>query len=135
MTEGRQMKHCVATYVSSCARGHCSIWTMEVESMDGVTRAVTIEVRNSARMICQVRGKANPTDRKRTADHSAMGGSRRAADCELLVNAQTTYDQKSNLSRFVVVRVAFGSASTTKGSELSSSLCLTSTEVVGIVLC
>jgi hypothetical protein len=53
------MKHCVATYASSCARGHCSIWTMEVESMDGITKAVTIEVRNSALLICQVRGKAN----------------------------------------------------------------------------
>lgn len=58
-TEGRQMKHCVATYAASCARGHCSIWTMEVESQMGVSKAVTIEVRNSARLICQVRGKAN----------------------------------------------------------------------------
>ncbi|MCA9265872.1 MAG: PcfJ domain-containing protein, partial [Planctomycetales bacterium] len=59
MTEGRQMKHCVATYASSCARGHCSIWTMEVESIEGFAKVVTIEVRNNSRLICQVRGKAN----------------------------------------------------------------------------
>lgn len=59
VTEGRQMRHCVATYASSCARGHCSIWTMEVESYDGVSKAVTIEVRNNSRQICQIRGKAN----------------------------------------------------------------------------
>ena len=67
VTEGRQMRHCVATYASSCARGQCSIWTMEVESLEGITKAVTIEVRNSARLICQVRGKANrlPTEKER----------------------------------------------------------------------
>ncbi len=59
VTEGRQMRHCVATYASSCARGHCSIWTMEVESYEGVSKAVTIEVRNNSRQICQIRGKAN----------------------------------------------------------------------------
>ncbi|MCA9128590.1 MAG: PcfJ domain-containing protein [Planctomycetales bacterium] len=67
MSEGRQMKHCVATYASSCARGHCSIWTMEIQSCEGFTKAVTIEVRNNARLICQVRGKANrlPTEKER----------------------------------------------------------------------
>ncbi len=59
VSEGRQLKHCVATYASSCARGHCSIWTMEVESFEGIHKAVTIEVRNGARVICQIRGKAN----------------------------------------------------------------------------
>lgn len=65
--EGRQMKHCVASYASSCARGHCSIWTMEVESKEGITKTVTIEVRNATRQICQVRGKANrlPTEKER----------------------------------------------------------------------
>lgn len=32
------MKHCVATYASCCARGHCSIWTMEIESFDGTAK-------------------------------------------------------------------------------------------------
>ncbi|MEM8667218.1 MAG: PcfJ domain-containing protein [Planctomycetota bacterium] len=66
-TEGRQMRHCVATYASSCARGHCSIWTLEVESHEGVAKGLTLEVRNKTRLICQVRGKANrlPTEKER----------------------------------------------------------------------
>ncbi len=67
MTEGRRLKHCVATYAASCARGRCSIWTMEVETFGGIDKTVTIEVRTSARMICQVRGKANrlPSEKER----------------------------------------------------------------------
>lgn len=59
MTEGRQLRHCVATYVSSCARGRCSIWTMEVESLAGRSKLLTIEVLKGVQLICQVRGKAN----------------------------------------------------------------------------
>ncbi len=67
VAEGRKLKHCVASYASSCARGHCSIWTMEIESYDGVTKALTIEIRNNTRTICQARGKLNrlPTDQER----------------------------------------------------------------------
>lgn len=67
VAEGRQMKHCVATYASSCVRGACSIWTMEVESFQSVTKALTLEVRNNSLTICQARGKANrlPTDKER----------------------------------------------------------------------
>ncbi len=57
--EGRQLKHCVATYASSCARGHCSIWTMEVESCEGFKKLITIEVSKVGNLICQARGKAN----------------------------------------------------------------------------
>ncbi|QDU88980.1 hypothetical protein Pla175_23640 [Pirellulimonas nuda] len=66
MAEGRQMKHCVATYASSCARGHCSIWTMEVESFQGTSKALTIEVRSNTLTICQARGKLNrlPTEKE-----------------------------------------------------------------------
>ncbi len=65
--EGRKMKHCVATYASSCARGASSIWTLEIESFEGRAKVLTIEVRNAARQICQVRGKANrsATDKER----------------------------------------------------------------------
>jgi len=57
--EGRHMKHCVATYASSCARGQCSIWTLEVETFTGTEKLLTIEVKNSYRLIFQVRGKCN----------------------------------------------------------------------------
>lgn len=59
MTEGRQMRHCVATYASSCAQGRCSIWTMEVESLAGRSKLLTIEVLKGVQLICQVRGKGN----------------------------------------------------------------------------
>ena len=68
VAEGRQLKHCVATYASTCDRGQSSIWTMEVESSEGRTKVITIQVRNSSRMICQARGKANrlPTEKERS---------------------------------------------------------------------
>ncbi|MEP3478159.1 MAG: PcfJ domain-containing protein [Fuerstiella sp.] len=58
-SEGRQLKHCVATYASSCARGQCSIWTMEMESLQSRTKLLTIEVSKGSQFICQVRGKHN----------------------------------------------------------------------------
>lgn len=57
--EGRTMKHCVATYARSCARGECSIWTLEVESFDGRRKVLTVEVNLRTRVICQARGKCN----------------------------------------------------------------------------
>ena len=57
--EGRQMKHCVATYASSCARGICSIWSMEVETGEGKAKALTLEVNHRSRTLCQARGKLN----------------------------------------------------------------------------
>jgi hypothetical protein len=59
VAEGRAMKHCVATYARSCARGECSIWTLELATAEGRARVLTIEVRNAARLIVQVRGKCN----------------------------------------------------------------------------
>ena len=59
LSEGRQLKHCVATYASSCAAGHCSIWTMELESLQSHSKLLTIEVLKRSQSICQVRGKHN----------------------------------------------------------------------------
>lgn len=58
-TEGSQMNHCVGTYVSSCVRGECSIWSMEIELKNGFKKALTIEVCKDTNQICEVRGKAN----------------------------------------------------------------------------
>ena len=55
--EGRALRHCVASYGHSCARGAVSIWSMCLEDKHGFGRCVTIEVRN--KQICQVRGKNN----------------------------------------------------------------------------
>jgi hypothetical protein len=62
------MKHCVASYATPCTRGASSIWTLELETEEGRTKLLTIEVNNVARLICQVRGKANrmPNDRERS---------------------------------------------------------------------
>ncbi len=57
--EGRKLKHCVASYVSSCAKGQSSIWSMELEQSSVVEKRVTIEVNPATRHIVQVRGKLN----------------------------------------------------------------------------
>lgn len=53
--EGRALSHCVYSYASSVEQGHTSIWSL---SLDG-QKLVTIEVRNPARRVVQVRGKFN----------------------------------------------------------------------------
>lgn len=59
--EGKAMRHCVATYRTSCANGHRSIWSMKVSytSSGTVRRVLTIELINNRRYIRQVRGKSN----------------------------------------------------------------------------
>ena len=67
VAEGRTMKHCVATYAHSCAGGLCSIWSLEVETFEGRSKVLTVEVHNATRSICQARGKCNmlPGDKHR----------------------------------------------------------------------
>lgn len=59
IAEGRCLKHCVASYATSCSNGVCSIWTMEMENEDGLAKLVTIEVTNATRQIRQIRGRCN----------------------------------------------------------------------------
>ncbi len=59
VAEGRQMRHCVASYSHSCHSGTRSIWKMDVETEDGVEKLVTIEVDKANKTIRQVRGKRN----------------------------------------------------------------------------
>jgi len=57
--EGHIMKHCVASYAPSCARGDSSIWRMTREEADGSVRSMqTIEVARD-RAIVQARGRRN----------------------------------------------------------------------------
>jgi hypothetical protein len=57
---GRALKHCVASYAHSCARGACSIWSLETR--DGDARrgdpVLTVEV-DANRVVVQARGHAN----------------------------------------------------------------------------
>jgi hypothetical protein len=63
--EGRSMRHCVASYSSSCARRTTSIWSLEVEGFEGHSKVLTVEVRLGQKLICQARGKNNkPPDEK-----------------------------------------------------------------------
>ena len=59
ITEGRQLRHCVASYANSCSRGFTSIWTLEVSTKEGFQKLVTLEVRLSNQTIVQARGKSN----------------------------------------------------------------------------
>jgi hypothetical protein len=59
--EGKAMSHCVASYARSCARGHTSVWSMQVEECrTGICRRVmTIAVHNARRAVTQARGRCN----------------------------------------------------------------------------
>jgi hypothetical protein len=59
--EGKEMHHCVASYARSCAKGHVSIWSMQVEDCRTGTRrrVMTISVQNTRKVITQARGRCN----------------------------------------------------------------------------
>ncbi len=59
IAEGRRMHHCVSSYAGSCHAGRCSIWSMELETENGVEPLLTIEVGGGANDIRQVRGLRN----------------------------------------------------------------------------
>lgn len=67
MVEGREMRHCVATYEDSILEGNSSIWSMRVERPEGMVRAVTIEVCPRTRRVAECLGKCNraPTPEER----------------------------------------------------------------------
>lgn len=57
--EGKEMRHCVASYASSCKRGVCSIFSLKVKefNVDNLKGKATIEVRNNKTV--QIRAKSN----------------------------------------------------------------------------
>ncbi|WP_197998602.1 PcfJ domain-containing protein [Gimesia aquarii] len=57
--EGQTLNHCVSSYAARCEQGSCSIWSLECETFDGRMKVLTIEVANSTKSICEVRGKSN----------------------------------------------------------------------------
>ena len=67
--EGREMRHCVASYARSCARGQVSIWSLQAaEGEHGPPRRVmTIAVDNLRRTITQARGRCNKAPGERRA--------------------------------------------------------------------
>ncbi len=59
VAEGRQQKHCVASYAASCVSGASSIFTMDMRDCEGERKLLTIEVGRKHRVLYQVRGKRN----------------------------------------------------------------------------
>jgi hypothetical protein len=59
IAEGRAQGHCVASYAKSCFQGKCSIWTMDLQTFDGIEKRLTIEVGLPQGEIRQVRGLRN----------------------------------------------------------------------------
>lgn len=58
-SEGRQMRHCVSSYVNSCSNGHKGIFSLtKVSEFGREKKLLTIEVINSGRIV-QVKGLAN----------------------------------------------------------------------------
>lgn len=58
VVEGRELRHCVASYAHACAAGHCSIWSLEADHRGQTQKLQTIEV-TKARQIVQCRGRYN----------------------------------------------------------------------------
>lgn len=75
--EGRRLKHCVASYVGSCAAGRCSIWSMQRRYGDEerVEPVLTIEVDGKG-VVTQARGRANrwPTPQENSVLQTWMSG-------------------------------------------------------------
>lgn len=58
--EGQVLRHCVASYATSCRKEGVSIWSLGVERNHQTRKPVlTIQVNRGTGTICQVRGKAN----------------------------------------------------------------------------
>jgi hypothetical protein len=67
-SEGKAMKHCVASYSHSCSNESSSIWSLTMEDKTNNYRYMTIEVGKSPYRICQVRGLCNrPPTQKETS--------------------------------------------------------------------
>lgn len=62
------MGHCVASYISACARHRMSIWSMRVHDGQASKRVLTIEVVPETKAIRQAKGRHNapPTEPAKT---------------------------------------------------------------------
>jgi hypothetical protein len=85
IAEGRRMRHCVASFARSCHNGTCSIWSMDVETEEGVTALLTVEVNAGTKEIRQVRGKHN----------------RRATEKELDILRRWTVQERLGVASYV----------------------------------
>lgn len=70
--EGGIMRHCIATYTSSCKRQHSSIWSMRVRRGEKMKRVLTIQVIPSKKMIWEAVGKSNQSPHPRAREFLEM---------------------------------------------------------------
>lgn len=68
VTEGRIMRHCVASYAPSCARGRSSIWSMRCQAHEGTLHVLTIGVSPSDKRVVEARGKFNEAPSAKAMD-------------------------------------------------------------------
>lgn len=59
LAEGKTMRHCVGSYVDSCARGFSAIYAMRKTKSSTISPVLTIEVVVKTRTIAQARGRDN----------------------------------------------------------------------------
>jgi len=57
--EGRAMRHCVASYARTCARGTSAIYSLKRDNGTGYDRRLTIQLDVPSKRIVQVRGRFN----------------------------------------------------------------------------
>jgi len=57
--EGRAMRHCVASYSRTCARGTSAIYSLKQDNGMGYDRRLTIQVDVASKWIIQARGRFN----------------------------------------------------------------------------
>jgi hypothetical protein len=76
--EGRAMRHCVASYARTCARGASAIFSLKIDSGAGLDRRLTIEIDVRSRRIIQARGRYNalpqPLDERYFRNWATAGG-------------------------------------------------------------
>ncbi len=56
--EGEELGHCVGSYVSSCRKNHCTIWSLSQHEAHQSKKLITIEV-DQYKEIVEARGKFN----------------------------------------------------------------------------
>jgi hypothetical protein len=57
--EGRAMRHCVASYARTCARGTSAIYSLKQDKGTGLDRRLTIQLDVPSKRIIQARGRFN----------------------------------------------------------------------------
>jgi hypothetical protein len=76
--EGQAMRHCVASYARTCARGASAIYSLKQDYGTGYARRLTIQVDVLSKRIVQARGRCNarplPLDERYLRNWATIAG-------------------------------------------------------------